>query len=89
MLSLDDQIGSLEPDKLADLVAVDLSGLSFQPLSNPVSQLVCAATEHQPSHAWIDGIQVLTEGVLTRLNTQSVSANTRQWHNTISQFESR
>jgi 5-methylthioadenosine/S-adenosylhomocysteine deaminase len=89
MLGLDAQIGSLEPGKLADLVAIDLSGLSFQPLHNPVSQLVYAATGHQVSHAWIDGIQVLAEGVLTQLDTQRVRANTRQWHNTISQFGSR
>ena len=89
MLGLDAQIGSLEPGKLADLVAIDLSGLSFQPLHNPVSQLVYAATGHQVSHAWIDGIQVLAEGVLTQLDTQRVRSNTRQWHNTISQFGSR
>ncbi|MFT7469176.1 MAG: 5-methylthioadenosine/S-adenosylhomocysteine deaminase, partial [Candidatus Pseudothioglobus sp.] len=88
MLGLDNQIGSLEPGKLADLVAIDLSGLSFQPLHNPTSQLSSAATGHQVSHVWIDGIQVLAGGVLTELNTQRARANARQWHNTISQFGS-
>jgi 5-methylthioadenosine/S-adenosylhomocysteine deaminase len=88
MLGLDEQIGSLEPGKSADLVAVDLSGLSFQPLHNPVSQLVYAATGHQVSDVWINGIRVLATGQFTQLDTERVRANTRHWQHTISQFGS-
>ncbi len=41
-MGLDQEIGSLEIGKQADLIAVDLSGPECQPLYNPLSQLVYA-----------------------------------------------
>ena len=39
-LGLDEEIGSLEIGKAADLVAFDLSRLAQQPIYDPVSQLI-------------------------------------------------
>jgi len=86
MLGLEDRIGSLEAGKLADFIAVDLSPLSFQPVHNPVSQLVYAATGHQVNHVWINGLQLLKDGEFTRLDSQRIGANTRQWQSKISAF---
>jgi 5-methylthioadenosine/S-adenosylhomocysteine deaminase len=86
MLGLEDKIGSLEAGKLADFIAVDLSDLSFAPIYNPVSQMVYAATAHQVSHVWINGVQLLANGQFTQLDSQRVRANTRQWQSKISAF---
>jgi 5-methylthioadenosine/S-adenosylhomocysteine deaminase len=86
MLGLEDRIGSLEAGKLADFIAVDLSPLSYQPVHNPVSQLVYAATGHQVNHVWINGLQLLKDGEFTRLDSQRIGANTRQWQSKISAF---
>ena len=86
LLGLEDTIGSLEPGKRADFIAVDLSDLCFQPVLNPVSQLVYAATGHQVSHVWIDGRHLLAAGQFTELDSQRIRANTRQWQHKISQF---
>jgi len=86
MLGLEDRIGSLEAGKLADFIAVDLSPLSFQPVHNPLSQLVYAATGHQVNHVWINGLQLLKDGEFTRLDSQRIGANTRQWQSKISAF---
>ena len=56
-LGLDDRIGSLEPGKLADLIAVDLS----QPGNpaayyHPLSQLVYACNGSQVPLSWIGGV---------------------------------
>ena len=46
-LGLDDEIGSLEVGKQADLVAVDLAGVETLPMYDPVSHLVNAGGSRQ------------------------------------------
>lgn len=47
VLKLDDQVGSLEPGKLADIIAVDVSGLHLAADADPVPGLVntCSGSE--------------------------------------------
>jgi 5-methylthioadenosine/S-adenosylhomocysteine deaminase len=78
-LGLEDQIGSLEPGKSADLVAVDLQDSHTQPLYNPGSQLVYAAERHQVRQVWIQGRQVIRDGAPTRINTQEVMMAAQEW----------
>ncbi|MCZ6618444.1 MAG: TRZ/ATZ family hydrolase, partial [Gammaproteobacteria bacterium] len=42
-LGLGDVLGSIEPGKLADLIAVDVSEPRFQPLHDPIAQLIHTA----------------------------------------------
>jgi 5-methylthioadenosine/S-adenosylhomocysteine deaminase len=54
-LGLDGLIGSIEPGKLADLAAVELSSLETLPCFDPLSHLVyCAGREHV-THVWVGG----------------------------------
>lgn len=78
-LGLDQQIGSLEPGKAADLVAFDLSGLAQQPLYDPVSQLIYASSRDCVEHVWVGGKQLLDARRLTRLDEQRIIANARAW----------
>ena len=78
-LGLDEQIGSLEPGKVADLLVFDLSGLAQQPLYDPVSQLIYASSRHCVEHVWVGGKQLLDGGRLTRLDEQRIIANARSW----------
>jgi 5-methylthioadenosine/S-adenosylhomocysteine deaminase len=78
-LGLDEQIGSLEPGKSADLVAFDLSGLAQQPVYDPVSQLIYASSRACVAHVWVSGKQLLDAGKLTRLDEQRIIANARAW----------
>lgn len=78
-LSLDHEIGSLEPGKLADLAAFDLSGLAQQPVYDPVSQLIYAGGRSCVKHLWVGGKQLLNEGRLTRLDEQRIIATARTW----------
>ena len=78
-LGLDEQTGSLELGKLADIAAFDLSGLAQQPVYDPVSQLIYAGGRHCTKHLWVGGKQLLDDGQLTRLDEQRIAANARNW----------
>lgn len=78
-LGLEQQIGSLEPGKAADLAVFDLTGLAQQPVYDPVSQLIYAGGRACVEHLWVGGKQLLDGGQLTRLDEQRIIANARAW----------
>ena len=77
------EIGSLEVGKWADIAAVRLDALETQPLYDPVSQLVYAASRHQVSDVWVAGRQLLRERVLTTLDEVAILRNARAWQTQI------
>ncbi|RJG13833.1 TRZ/ATZ family hydrolase [Pseudomonas cavernicola] len=78
-LGLDDQIGSLEVGKSADVVAFDLSGLAQQPIYDPVSQLIYASNRDCVRHVWVGGKQLLDDRRLTRLDEERLIARAQGW----------
>ncbi|MDA7085747.1 TRZ/ATZ family hydrolase [Pseudomonas sp. SA3-5] len=78
-LGLDDQIGSLEPGKAADLVVFNLSGLAQQPIYDPVSQLIYTSNRDCVEEVWVGGKHLLDSGRLTRLDEQRIIANACAW----------
>ncbi len=62
-LGLDHRIGSIEPGKLADLVAVDFSSIEMMPCYDPLSHLVYVAGREQVSHTWVGGELCFERGV--------------------------
>jgi 5-methylthioadenosine/S-adenosylhomocysteine deaminase len=63
-LGLAARIGSIEPGKRADLVAVALRGPELTPCYDPVSHLVYAAGREHVTHVWVDGEPRVIEGKL-------------------------
>jgi len=86
-LGWDDEIGSIEAGKQADLVCVDLSALETQPLHNVFSQLVYATGRHQVSDVWIAGKPKLIERQLVDMDRQAIVANAKQWRSKIAQIQ--
>lgn len=82
-LGLEGETGSLETGKSADLVAIDLGYPNTQPIHNPLSQLVYAATHSQVRHVWIAGRQLLRDGQSTTLNAEEILAEARAWRTRI------
>lgn len=78
-LGLDERIGSLEPGKSADLVAVDLGRIETQPVYDPVSLLVYAAGREQVTDVWVAGRRLLQERQLTTVNEPEVVARAGEW----------
>ncbi len=63
-----DRIGSLEIGKDADLVMFDTRRPEWQPLINPISNLVYSATGDSVRHVFVAGEQVVRDGRLTRID---------------------
>ena len=82
-LGMEDTLGSLEVGKLADLIAVDMSGPETLPLYNPLSQLVYASNGSQVSHSWINGKLVLSDRTLVNTDIKAVVQRTQNWQHRI------
>ena len=82
-MGLQDQIGSLEVGKLADLVAVDFAQPETQPLYNPVSQLVYATDAAQLTHSWVGGKALMADRQLLSLDLDDVLTRANRWAQTI------
>jgi 5-methylthioadenosine/S-adenosylhomocysteine deaminase len=82
-MGLEQQIGSIETGKLADLIAVDLRGPETQPVYNPLSQLVYACNGSQVSHSWIGGRLLMEERKLLTSDSDDLSQRVEKWRQKI------
>ncbi len=78
-LGLEDVTGSIVVGKQADLIAVDLSGPSTQPLYKPLSQLVYACTGAEVTHSWVAGAALMENRELKTLDVDATIARAREW----------
>ena len=83
-LGWDDQIGSLETGKSADMIAVEISSLSQKPLYNPASQLIYSNAGSQVTHSWVAGKALLRERNLVTLDEDNLIRRADAWRNQIS-----
>lgn len=83
-LGMADDVGSIEPGKFADLTAVSLADLDVQPVYNPVSALVYAATRKHVSDVWVAGQTLLQDGRLTTLDPEAAAASAAVWRDRLS-----
>lgn len=78
-LGMEQETGSLELGKSADITAFDLSGLAQQPVYEPVSQVIYASGRDCVRHVWVGGKQLLDNGKLTRLDEARLIAVAGEW----------
>lgn len=84
-LGLDHKIGSLEPNKAADIVAIDLGDIETSPVYHPISQLVYATERDKVTDVWIAGKHVLKDHVLTTMDIQEILHKANAWRDKIAQ----
>ncbi len=84
-LGLDEQIGSLEVGKFADIIAIDCSDIEYQPLYQPISQLVYSNTGSRVTHAWIGGNLLLKNRQPTTINLHDLKERVLHWQEKIAQ----
>ncbi len=77
LLGLDDQVGSIEPGKRADLIAVDLQRPAMQPLHDAHAQLVHCAP--RVTHTFINGRLVFEDGVYHTLDVDEILHRAELW----------
>jgi len=78
-LGLDAQIGSLEPGKYADAIAVDLGSFEQLPCYDPSSQLLHVAGRDQVSDVWVAGERLVADRAMTHLDALELAALARLW----------
>lgn len=78
-IGLDGEIGSLEPGKAADVICVDMSDPALQPVLDPISHLVYAASREHVSDVWVAGEHLVAEGVHTRLDVRDICNRAADW----------
>ena len=72
MLGAEDEIGSIEPGKRADLTAVDLRRPHLMPAPDPVSTLVASANGSDVSHVMVDGRLLVKRGKVLTMDEKGI-----------------
>lgn len=78
-----DEIGSIEPGKAADLVAVRLDDIESQPWYDVASAIVYAGHRRQVTDVWIAGRRKLVAGELPEIDLEDLKARARRWRERI------
>ena len=78
-LGLDDNIGSLEVGKMADMIAINLGDIETQPCYDIISQLVYATGRDKVSDVWVAGTQLLKDRQLTTMNPTNIIETAQHW----------
>jgi 5-methylthioadenosine/S-adenosylhomocysteine deaminase len=78
-LGLGDEIGALTPGRWADVIAIDLSAARTQPVFDPVSQIVYAASSEQVSDVWVAGRHLIAGGRPLRLDVHEICGRAAAW----------
>ncbi len=78
-LGIEQTTGSLTIGKAADVVAINLDVLETQPIFDPISHLVYAASRQQVTDVWVAGKQVLKNRQLTTLNIDDLKHKLLIW----------
>ena len=87
-LGQESHLGSIETGKSADLIALDLQGIQHQPLHDPVSSIVYAASGQEVSWSWVAGKPLLSNGQLQTLDPVDVMARAQRWSVELDTFRS-
>lgn len=86
-LGLDEQIGSLEAGKQADLIAVALDRIETLPVHHVCSQLVYATGRNQVTDVWVAGRPLVKDGKLTSLDTDRIRSEASTWQRRLERID--
>ncbi|MFT5038030.1 MAG: 5-methylthioadenosine/S-adenosylhomocysteine deaminase [Flavobacteriaceae bacterium] len=78
-LGWDEDIGSLEKGKYADMIAIKIDSVGQQPLYNAASQLVYTNSGPQVSHSWVAGKLLMEDRQLRTINETNLIRTTKAW----------
>ena len=78
-LGKENQLGSIEAGKLADLTAIRLNSLQTTPMYDVVSHLIYAASSQQVSHVWVGGRMLLKDEQFLHMDTDDIMDRANYW----------
>ena len=71
-MGLDKTIGSLEVNKAADFIAINMNDIEMLPVFEPEAQVVYSSNRQQVSDVWVDGKQLMKNRKLLTLDEQEL-----------------
>lgn len=77
-IGLENEVGSLEPGKRADVVLLDGNGPELAVLHDPFQQIVYGATPRSVSDVWIDGVHRVTDAATIGIDRTALAAEARE-----------
>ncbi|MDQ2621876.1 MAG: amidohydrolase [Actinomycetota bacterium] len=77
-LGIEDQVGSLEPGKRADVVLLDGNGPELAVLHDPFQQIVYGATPRSVAEVWVDGVHRVTDAATIGIDRTALAAEARE-----------
>ena len=83
-LGMEDEIGSIEVGKQADLAAIRLDRIETQPVYDVISQIVYAVPDNQVTDVWVAGRRLVDARELTTLDEAEILESCREWQHRIS-----
>ena len=83
-LGLEAEIGSIEPGKAADLIAIDVDNPSLQPLFDVHAQLIHTHAANYVSHAWVEGKLLFENNTYIGFDVNEVVAAAQTWRDKLS-----
>ncbi|MGH8473090.1 MAG: amidohydrolase family protein, partial [Gammaproteobacteria bacterium] len=78
-LGIDAITGSLTIGKQADIAAIDLGGIETQPVYDPISALVYAASREAVTDVWVAGRRLLRNRELLTLDEAVILREAERW----------
>ena len=78
-LGWSNSIGSIEMGKFADIIAVEIDSITYQPLYNPLVQLTHSQDTNQVTHCWVAGKSLLKDRKLQKMNEQQLIQSAKEW----------
>ena len=79
VLGMETEVGSLDVGKQADIIAIDLTAPSLQPLHDTATQLLHGAGNYNVTDVWVAGRRLLNNGDLLTLDDADVLARAARW----------
>ena len=74
----DDEIGSLEVGKKADLVLYDLDHIEWTPFTDPLQALVFSASSASVRETWVNGRAVYRDGAVPGIDERALRRESRR-----------
>jgi 5-methylthioadenosine/S-adenosylhomocysteine deaminase len=84
-LNMQDQIGSIEKQKKADLVSFNLKDIHLQPIYDPLSTFIYSGGRDNVQHVWVNGnLKYSNKEFINDVDVEKSINKIKLWKNKIS-----